>query len=120
MFLINSILKFPAGVDVTDEIEFVTNKKGGTAIIHGGFIFVKNTDRKLVSYYRCNKFKKSCKARIVYGATELDGTFKAHLHKQHNHNSYIWKINLNKKNDSKNNNVTLNIYCRFKKYNLNL
>lgn len=72
---------------MTDEIKFETNKKGGTAIIHNGFTFVKNTDGKLVSYYRCNNYKKHCKARIAYETTGVDGTFKAFLHQQHNHKS---------------------------------
>lgn len=72
-----------SGLNISDEIEILTNKKGGKFIFHNDYKFIKSSENKKMTHFRCTNYTKKCRARIT--TSFFDGL--AFLSNEHNHES---------------------------------
>jgi hypothetical protein len=68
-------------VDVSDRIEIVSNTKGRMAIYLDHHKFIKSSENRNLSHFRCTQYKRQCRARLTYDSI----TQIAKMHKEHNH-----------------------------------
>ena len=70
-------------MNISDEVEILTNKKGGKFIFHNDYKFIKSSENKKIKHFRCNNYTKKCRARVTLNFS--DGL--AFLSNEHNHES---------------------------------
>lgn len=54
------------GIDITDDIELLTNSSGRSVIFYDNQKYLKSGESKSSYQYRCCLYMKKCKSRIIF------------------------------------------------------
>lgn len=70
------------GTDITEDVQMVTSNKGSTVMFYNGFKYLKSGESKTSFQYRCVRYMKKCRSRIIFNR-ENETTMKNEIF--HNH-----------------------------------